>query len=331
VYGADNYRHTKVAPVKIVTALAIATVCVGLTISIPTAFAAPAVPDLPGPAQSSHGDAIRYSDEHPNAVPPGVNDPQCTPSTAHPNPVVLVHGTDATAYADWAGMAPILSAAGYCAYALNYGLSPDGTSYGFSDIEGSADQLRQFVDSIRASTGAESVDLVGYSQGAAVTRYYTNRLGGAAVVDKWIGIASPTYGGSAYGFSPVIQAVPVAGRLVSREFGPALVQLMQGSPFLTGLNTGGDTVPGVEYTSIATDVDETIQPYTNALFRDPGVHNVVVQDVCPGNNVAHFTFTYDPTTVALVLDALDPAAEITPPCHPVPLGTGILDVIIASN
>lgn len=309
-------------PVLLVT-MCLSTVC-GVAVASP-------VPSIPGPAQPTHADAIRYSSENPDAAPPGLNDFDCVPTPEHPRPVILVHGTDATAYSDWAGLSPILAAAGYCAYGLNYGLSPDGSTYGFSDIRDSAAQLQQFTDSVLESTGAEAVDLVGYSQGAAVTRYYTNRLGGADVVQNWIGIASPTYGGTAYGFSPVLQAVPSATRLVSSEFGPALVQLIQGSAFLNDLNAGGDTVPGVEYTSIATNVDETIQPYTNALFRDPGAHNIVVQDICPQNKVAHFTFTYDPTTVALVLDALDPGAGITPPCDPVPLGAGILDVVIASN
>ncbi len=292
---------------------------------------AAAAPSSPGPAQNNHADAIRYSSNNPNAAPPGANEAGCLPTQEHPRPVILVHGTDGSAYSDWAGFSPALVAAGYCVYALNYGASPDGTSYGFGDIRDSAQELKEFTQSVLAGSGAEKADLIGYSQGAAVTRYYTNRLGGADSVDKWIGIASPTYGGTAYGLSPVIQRVPVFTKMASSQLGPALVQLMQGSSFLTELNSGGDTVPGVEYTSIATAVDETIQPYTNALFRDGGVHNVVVQDVCPQDNVAHFTFTYDPTTLGLVLDALDPAAEITPLCTSVPLGAGILEVVIASN
>ncbi|MGA9873975.1 MAG: alpha/beta fold hydrolase [Rhodococcus sp. (in: high G+C Gram-positive bacteria)] len=312
-----------------------ATFTVALSSASPAA-AGPAVPivlmpSVPGPAQTLHGDAIRYASEHPDAAPSGANDPSCIPTDTHPNPVILVHGTDASAYADWAGMAPVLAAAGHCVHALNFGASPDGSSYGFGDIRESAAQLREFAESVAARSGASAVDVVGYSQGAAVARYYTNRLGGAELVDKWIGIASPTYGGNAYGFSPAVQAVPGALTLVSGELGPALVQLMEGSEFLTELNAGGDTVPGVEYTSIATRVDEVIQPYTNALLRDSGANNVVVQDVCPQNNVAHFAFTYDATTAALVLAALDPSADIEPPCESVPLGTGILDVIIASN
>jgi triacylglycerol esterase/lipase EstA (alpha/beta hydrolase family) len=304
---------------------------VAIALGAGVATAQPVVPSVPGPPQSNHADAIRYSTSHPDATPLGVNDWACVPSPNHPNPVILVHGTDATAYADWAGFGPVLQAEGYCAYALDYGKSPDGKSYGYSDIRGSGAELKEFTEQVLARTGAQEVDIVGYSQGAAVSRYYTNELGGAAVVDKWIGIASPTYGGNAYGFSPVVQAIPGGTTAVSSKFGPALVQLLQGSDFLNELNAHGDTVPGVDYTSIATRVDETIQPYTNALFRDPNVKNIVVQDVCPVDLVAHFTITYDPTTMGLVLAALDPSAGIVPYCNPVPLGAGILDVVIASN
>lgn len=300
----------------------------------PPSTYAPPTPMLPtgvGPLQTDHAEAIRFAAHHPDAAPPGANDMDCAPGAAHPNPVILVHGTDATAYSDWAGFAPLLTALGFCVFAINYGTSPDGTSYGYGVIEDSAAQLQQVTDAVLDATGASAVDLVGYSQGAAVTRYFVNRLGGDGVVDRWVGIASPTYGGTLYGMTSVVQAVPGGTNAVAGEFGPALTQLMSGSPFLAALNAGGDTVPGVEYTSIATDVDEVIQPYTNALLRDPGAHNIVVQDVCPGNNVAHFTFTYDATAARLALNALDPPTAQAPICTSVPLGTGILDVMLAGN
>ncbi|OZD08060.1 lipase [Rhodococcus sp. 06-235-1A] len=297
----------------------------------PTAHSAPLMPIAAAPEQPDHADAIRYAATNRDAAPPGANDMSCVPSAVHPNPVVLVHGTDATAYSDWAGFSPILRAAGFCVFAINYGASPDGTTNGYGVIEDSAAQLKSMTTSILEATGAAAVDLVGYSQGAAVARYFVNRLGGSSVVGRWVGIASPTYGGTMYGVAPVVQAVPGATGVVAGEFGPGLAQLMAGSSFLDRLNAGGDTVPGVEYTSIATRVDEVIQPYTNALLRDPGAHNIVVQDLCPDTEVAHFTFTYDPTALRLALNALDPANARPPSCVPVPLGSGILDVVLASH
>ncbi|MGV8873134.1 MAG: esterase/lipase family protein [Rhodococcus sp. (in: high G+C Gram-positive bacteria)] len=306
-------------------------IAVAAALLAPAAHAAPLMPIAAAPVQPDHADAIRYAAINRDAAPPGSNDMSCTPTAAHPNPVVLVHGTDATAYQDWAGFSPILRAAGFCVFAINYGASPDGKSNGYGVIEDSAAQLKSMTQSILDATGATAVDLVGYSQGAAVTRYFVNRLGGDRIVDRWVGIASPTYGGTMYGVTPVVQAVPGGVGLIAGEFGPGLTQLMAGSDFLERLNAGGDTVPGVEYTSIATNVDEVIQPYTNALLRDPGARNIVVQDVCPGTEVAHFTFTYDPTALRLALNALDPADARPPTCVAVPLGSGILDVVLADN
>src|SRR5947208_46799 len=39
-----------------------------------------------------------------------------------------------------------------------------------------------------------------------------------------------------------------------------------GSPFLTNLNAGGDTVPGVNYTVIESENDEVVTPYTSAFL-----------------------------------------------------------------
>src|SRR5271167_5046484 len=55
----------------------------------------------------------------PLLVPGGNNG--CKPSSAHPYPVVLVHGTADDEGSSWVTLAPLLANAGYCVYALNYG------------------------------------------------------------------------------------------------------------------------------------------------------------------------------------------------------------------
>ncbi|WP_213576709.1 alpha/beta fold hydrolase [Rhodococcus sp. USK13] len=289
------------------------------------------IPTRPGPAQSDAGAAIRYSKDNPGSTPPGVNDFSCRPGPEHPAPVVLVHGSDGSAYSNWAGLSPKLKAAGFCLFALNYGRKAGTDHFGMQPMTVGAHELAEFVDDVLSTTGADEVDIVGHSQGATVARYYIKELGGAAEVDRWIGLASPSYGGTFFGIATAVVSLPGGTQLIEGFGSEALAEQVQGSEFLTRLNSGGDTVPGVEYTTIGTRYDEVIQPYTNVALRDPGAKNILVQDLCPLDQTGHFNLPYDSFTQQLVLNSLDPAHAAVPPCTVVPLGTGIAGVIIASN
>src|SRR3954453_15612481 len=61
---------------------------------------------------------------------PGANNFACHPSAAHPNPVVLLHGLGATAPENWDYISPKLAAAGYCVFALTYGVDPRMAAFG---------------------------------------------------------------------------------------------------------------------------------------------------------------------------------------------------------
>src|SRR6476620_1389206 len=79
--------------------------------------------------------------------PPGAN-VACTPTAAHPYPVVLVHGTFENQFDNWQAMSPALKAAGYCVYALDYGADNGSAAlgiYGIGEISRSAHQLADFV------------------------------------------------------------------------------------------------------------------------------------------------------------------------------------------
>jgi triacylglycerol esterase/lipase EstA (alpha/beta hydrolase family) len=88
----------------------------------------------------------------------GWNDHACKPSSAHPRPVVLVHGTFANSVDNWLGLAPYLVNRGYCVYSLDYGQLPGVPFFnGLGPIDKSARQLDTFVDQVLASTGAAEV------------------------------------------------------------------------------------------------------------------------------------------------------------------------------
>lgn len=300
-----------------------------LAVALPAVGQADSLPADQGPAQSSAAHAKRLGEGDNSLAPLGANLADCAPSDEHPNPVVLVHGSDSNAYLDWAGLAPRLQARGICVYAMNYG-HVDGKGNAQTPIAQSSAELAEVVAQVREQTGADKVDLVGFSQGAAVTRHFVNILGGAEHVDQWVGLASPTYGGTFYGVGALLSKIPGGNGSIGTMLGPALPELIVGSPFLTELNADGDTRPGVRYTTITTKYDEMIQPHTNEFLTGPGATNILIQDLCPANKIGHMNLPYDRFAQDLVIQTLDPTAP-APVCEPVALGHGILDVMIVSN
>ena len=249
----------------------------------------------------------------PGAPPPGA-DVGCRPSAAHPYPVVLVHGTFENQDDNWQALSPLLVDSGYCVYTFNYGgASPSDPAQGTGDIAASAGQLASFVSTVLAGSGAAKVDLVGHSQGGMMPRYYLRFLGGAAKVDTLVGLSPSNHGTTASGLLSLVRALPLGDPALGLACA-ACVEQEDGSPFLTALNAGGDTVAGVHYTVIETRYDEVVTPYTSAFLTGPSVTNIVLQDQCPLDFSEHLTTPYDPVALHDVLNALDPAAATPPVC-----------------
>ncbi|MEU6893725.1 alpha/beta fold hydrolase [Streptomyces sp. NPDC046557] len=210
----------------------------------------------------------------------GWNDWTCKPSAAHPRPVVLVHGTFGNSVDNWLGFAPYLVHRGYCVYSLDYGQLPGQSFFnGLGPIDKSAVQLGAFVDRVLASTGAAKTDIVGHSQGGMMPRQYLKFLGGASKVGALVGLAPDNHGTTLSGLTQLLPYFPGAEDLISSTT-PGLADQIAGSPFVTKLNAGGDTVPGVAYTVITTKYDEVVTPYTSGFLGGSNVRNVVLQDLC---------------------------------------------------
>jgi triacylglycerol esterase/lipase EstA (alpha/beta hydrolase family) len=263
--------------------------------------------------------ALGYAHASPTASPPGANDWSCRPSAAHPRPVVLVHGTFADMADSWQALSPLLHNHGYCVFALNYGAhggSEAAGVYAVGDIAESAAQLSAFVDQVLAATGAGKVDLVGHSQGGMMPRYYLKHLGGAAKVHTLVGLAPSNHGTTLNGLFTLAGFLPGANAFTG-SLCPACEQQSAGSPFLTELNSGGETVPGIDYTVIESRYDEIVTPYTSAFLSGPDVNNVLLQSQCPLDLGEHLSMPYDHIADADVLTALDPLHPVHPPCTPI--------------
>ncbi|MHC5905286.1 esterase/lipase family protein [Streptomyces sp. S6] len=241
-------------------------------------------------------------------VSSGWNDYSCKPSAAHPRPIVLVHGTFANSKDNWLGLAPYLETRGYCVFALDYGqLAGVPLIYGLGPIDKSAEQLSAYVDKVLAATGATKVDLVGHSQGGMMPRYYLKFLGGAAKVDQLVAISPSNRGTNLSGLTNLLPYFPGAREWLSLNT-PALAQQITGSDFLTKLNAGGDTVPGVRYTVLATKYDEVVTPYRSQFLTGDNVKNVLIQDLCPLDLSEHALIGLtDRIAFHEVANALDPS------------------------
>jgi triacylglycerol esterase/lipase EstA (alpha/beta hydrolase family) len=286
---------------------------VGLLAAVAATSAAAATSQLPVVYNSLNGDAH----SSPTASPPGANDWSCHPSAAHPRPVILVHGTFENMAGNWQALSPLLVNHGYCVFALNYGSYDNSGAAGIDatgPIETSAQQLSTFVTKVLTATGAHKADLVGHSQGGMMPRYYLKFLGGASKVNALIGLAPSNHGTTLDGLNALTSHIPGAS---SQPTCPACSEQMAGSTFLTKLNAGGDTVPGVRYTVIESRNDEVVTPYTSAFLTGPNVTNILLQSQCSLDQGEHLSMAYDHIADGDVLNALDPANPVAPACTPV--------------
>ncbi|MCG7207637.1 esterase/lipase family protein [Streptomyces arenae] len=245
----------------------------------------------------------------------GWNDYSCRPSAAHPRPVILVHGTLGNSVDNWLSLAPYLEDRGYCVFSLDYGqLSGVPLFYGLGPIDKSAQQLSDYVDKVLSATGAAKADLVGHSQGGLMPRYYLRFLGGAAKVNALVGLAPDNHGATLSGLTNLLPYFPGASDLIKATT-PGLADQIPGSAFLTKLNAGGDTVPGVRYTVIATKYDEVATPWQSQYLSGSDVTNVLLQDLCSLDLSEHVAIgLFDRIAFHEVANALDPAHATATTC-----------------
>ncbi|MEV0701010.1 alpha/beta fold hydrolase [Saccharopolyspora sp. NPDC050389] len=285
-----------------------------------------------GPELHSFPPAIGFSMLNPDVDAPGTNDWSCLPTSLHPRPVVLVHGTWENRYNNFAELAPALKRDGYCVFGLDYGDSDDNGAglhpavKGTGDIRRSAAELAEFVDEVLAATDSSQVDIVGHSQGGVVPRQYLKAEGGADPDDpaenkvrNLVTLGATHHGTTLSGIATLADHLRLLG-FGQLMLGEAATQQARGSEFMAELNAAGDTVPGVDYHVIATRYDEVTTPYESTfLAAGPGatVRNITLQDGCAVDASDHLSMTYSGRAIDYVKQSLDPTAP-EPRCEPNP-------------
>ncbi|NEP40047.1 MULTISPECIES: triacylglycerol lipase [Okeania] len=153
-----------------------------------------------------------------------------------PNPVLLVHGIfDTMRIFD--KMSRYLKKLGWEVYSLN--LVPN---YGILGLDKLAEQVANYVDKIFPPN--QPFDLIGFSMGGIVSRYYVQRLGGIERVERFITISSP-HNGTLTGYALNLAAP---------------TQMRPKSAFLEDLNQDIALLEQINFTSIWTPYDAMILP-----------------------------------------------------------------------
>ena len=151
------------------------------------------------------------------------------------NPVLLVHGIWDTGKV-FRKMIPFLNQGGWKVYDLD--LSPNNGSKGLDDL------AQQVADKVESTFGAEPFDLLGFSMGGIVSRYYVQRLSGINQVQRFITLSAPNHGTVIAYFNQ----------------GLGCVQMRPSSALLKDLNSDAQMLSQINFTSIWTPYDMMIVP-----------------------------------------------------------------------
>jgi triacylglycerol lipase len=153
------------------------------------------------------------------------------------NPVLLVHGLYDTV-AKFKELSAYLNQLGWSVHSIN--LKPNDGSAPLNDL---AKQVADYVD--RTFESGQIIDLLGFSMGGLVTRYYLQRLGGVERVKRYITISAPNNG------TLTAYSLPLKG----------ITQMRINSSFLQDLNQDYDQyLSQIQVTNLWTPYDLMILP-----------------------------------------------------------------------
>jgi pimeloyl-ACP methyl ester carboxylesterase len=271
--------------------------------------------------QPTFSTAFATSALNPSTPPPGINNYSCKLTSAHPRPVVLIHGTVANMEDAWGALGPMLANDGYCVFALNYGGEPGALLQGLGPVEASANSVAAFITHVREAYGVAQVDLVGHSQGGMLAEYVTKERGLAPHIHSVVALAPSTHGTTVDGLTNLLSFFPGAPETIFGGWCQACVDQLVGSPVITTLDAPPIAQPGVSYTVIDTQDEYVVTPVGSSFIQEPGVTNEFVQSSCWNDTVEHIQIEFDNTALRLVLNALSPSTARTPNCwisYPLP-------------
>ncbi|GIF10743.1 lipase [Actinoplanes teichomyceticus] len=262
---------------------------------------------MPEPVRYGRRAALRHGAAQPRGLPPGARQVGAGAAGGSGAPVVLVHGTNGRAACDWFTLAPLLAGDGRDVFAFQWRRARP--TAGTSATHTHAAELGEFIERVRAVTGAAQVDVVGHSWGAVLAHYLVRCLAGApgaGAVRSVVGLA-PTYGGTTlHGLLRRPDRLPARLRHWLDAKIPSWREQLPGSAVLTAIEAA-PPAPAVRFTTIVTRYDQMVTPYAASLRAVPQARQVVLQRHAPRALVGHLGILHHPVALRHVRDALGPA------------------------
>ncbi|NJR65943.1 MAG: alpha/beta fold hydrolase [Leptolyngbyaceae cyanobacterium CRU_2_3] len=204
------------------------------------------------------------------------------PHKARQNPVLLIHGIDDTC-AIFSRMAPALEKLGWSVHQID--LIPNNGDVGLDQL---ASQVADYVEKTFAPN--QPIDLVGFSMGGIISRYYVQRLGGIQRVQRFVTISSPHNG--------------TWTALLRPNLGAS--QMRIDSEFLSALNRDAKQLEQINFTSIWTPFDSMIVPANSSEMPVGKNHQIWVG--------GHAWMVTDAKSILTIAQALSEPVRVPQPC-----------------
>ena len=189
-------------------------------------------------------------------------------------PILFVHGWNSSA-STWDTMVASFKKAGWTDAELfrwSYDTSQSNTV--------TAQDIATRVDSIRAQTGWDRVDVIAHSMGSLSSRYFLKNLGGDLEVDDWVSLGGPNHG---------TDTANLCGQT-------SCLEMRIGSDFLTALNSGDESPGTPAYATWWSPCDTIINPDSSVPVS--GATNT--KTAC----ISHSALTTDSTVFGQVKNAV---------------------------
>ena len=169
-------------------------------------------------------------------------------------PVLFVHGINDTGKNFGRMMAAVREAGARAVHAVD--LTPNR---GEAPIAELAKQVDAAAQALLSESGAGSLNVVGFSMGSLVSRYWLQRLGGKARTRRFISISGPHAGTWLARFSKR----------------PGIVDMRPGSALLKDLEADGDPFGPVEVHVFWTPLDLMILPARSSMLKQAKRHHSI--------------------------------------------------------